>query len=393
LIRCLIVSLWLTGLLSFPAWAETAVPNSEDPSILREAAELVRTRALYPPPDEALAAARDVRDYLSALGDPYSTYLSREERRVLEDLDQPNYAGVGMEVIRAPGKGILCVPFDAGPAHQAGIRSGDRLLAVDNKNIAAASLELLPSLVRGPVGKPVVLTVAGADGHKREVKVFRDQVNRRVVESGFEDDILKIRIYRFEKETPNLVAEGVRSAPDQGKALKVLIDLRGNIGGELKAALDTAALFLPPGSLLASVTGRPGVDGLPKRHQVGPAGGNYAGRRIVIWQDQMTASASEVFIAALTHHGAAITVGRPTFGKGLVQETFPAPDGGLFIITTGELFAPDNKSFNNKGLPPRLPLRDSGRDKDYYARTKEAFAVIAKIMTERATGRSQPQSP
>jgi carboxyl-terminal processing protease len=103
----------------------------------------------------------------------------------------------------------------------------------------------------------------------------------------------------------------------------------------------------------------------------------------------MTASASEVFIAALTHHGAAVTVGRPTFGKGLVQETFPASDGGIFIITTGELLAPDNKSFNNKGLPPRLPLRDSGRDQDYYDRTKEAFTVIAKIMTGRATGHSQ----
>jgi carboxyl-terminal processing protease len=91
----------------------------------------------------------------------------------------------------------------------------------------------------------------------------------------------------------------------------------------------------------------------------------------------MTASASELLIAALIDHGAAVTVGRRSFGKGLVQERFPAPGGGLYIITTGELLPPGGQSFNQRGLEPRLLIRtDSDNDSGYYTRTTEAFESL-----------------
>ena len=363
---------------SLPA-AEPAVQMNQSLVILREAMELSRDRGLHPP-DEARATARAVRAYLSTLEDPYSTYLSREELQALENMDRPDYAGVGLEVIQAARKGIFCVPFDAGPAHIAGIQSGDRLLAVNGESVAEASLEMLPPLVRGQAGTTVVLTVAGPDGREREAKVIRAQVSRPVVESNFDGDMSKIRIYRFTRETPDLVAQGLQLDPDRGK---VIIDLRGNIGGELEAAVSTAALFLPPGRLVASVVGRPGSARPPARHLVSLEGGKYSSRKIVIWQDQMTASASELFIAALTHHGVAVTIGRRTFGKGLVQGQFPASGGGLYIITTGELLTPDGISFNNQGLPPRLLIRNSARDGDYFIRTAEAFTVYSEIMADR----------
>ena len=384
-IGLILLSLVYLG-LAYPVSAETPgpvfIPASAKPqetagislplNVLREATKLVK----------AQSPAQAVRDYLRTT-DPYSTYISREERRVLDDLDRPDYAGVGMEVIQASSKDLLCVPFDDGPAHKAGVRFGDRLLAVDGERVGGLSLELLSPLVRGPAGKAVVLTVAGADGRERTAKVVRAQIHRQAVESKFDGGVLRIRIYRFENETPDLAAKGLRLGEDYRK---VIIDLRGNVGGELKAAVETAALFLPPDSLVASVV-RLGGEGQPFWHRVSPTGERYAGRRqIIIWQDQMTASASEVFIAALTHYGFAVTIGAPTFGKGMVQGTFPAPDGGIFIITTGELLTPDGTSFNNRGLPPRIHLRDSYREKDYFARTKEAFAAFSEL----ATGRMNP---
>ncbi len=350
----------------FPAWAEPGPQAGESQAVLQEAVELCRARALYPPEE---APASDVRGFLRSLKDGYSTYLSREERQELEELDRPDYVGVGMDVIQAPGKGIFVVPFDNGPAHRAGILTGDRLLAVGGQSVAGLSPTTLPPLVRGRAGTTVELTVAGPDGRKRKAKVVRAQVKRQGVEANFDGETTKIRIYRFDQETAGQLAQGLILDQNRGQ---VIIDLRGNIGGELMAAVEAASLFLPPGALVVSVAGR--ADGGPLRHyRAGPGGLKQIDRRIIIWQDQMTASASEVFIAALTHHGAATTLGRRTFGKGLVQETFPAPGGGLFIITTGELLAPDGLSFNKTGLPPRLPIRS---DAEYYPRTAEAFRYL-----------------
>jgi carboxyl-terminal processing protease len=334
---------------------------------MRQAERLCREHALYPP-DASTPLTLDARAYLQALPDGYSTYLSRDELDRLAEFDQPDYAGVGMEVVRAAGRGNFCVPYDNGPARLAGLLPGDRLLTVDGRNVADAAPESLPVLVRGKAGTAVTLTVAGPDGRERNLTVTRAAVSRPVVESRLEGGVLKIRIYRFTHEVPELVNESLAQNPD---AAKVVIDLRSNIGGEFWAAVGAAALFLPEEATVASIIGR---DGAERLVEAGFSPKHF-GRRVVIWQDHLSASASEIFIAALTHNGAAVSIGRRTFGKGLMQEQFPALDGGLFIITTSELRPPDGLPFHGQGLAPYYSLRsNTSSDADYEARTKDVFS-------------------
>lgn len=363
----------------FPAIAVSDVPDpaadkpalSASLNLLAEARRLCQSRALHPP-GEDLKMIRDVRGYLRAV-DPYSTYISPAELQVLAELDKPDYPGVGMEVIAGTKGGIFCIPYSAGPAHTAGIQPGDRLMAVDGKSVANESPDILPVMVRGPAGSQVTLKVLGYDGRERETTITRAEVHRPIVEVTADEHVLKIRIYRFEDETPELVRRGLASAM---KHKKVIIDLRGNIGGELKAAVDTASFFLPANTLIATVYGRPDSGAKPVYHPSVKGGQKFLDRKIIIWQDQMTASASELFIMALIDKGKAVNVGRRTFGKGRVQEVFSASDGGVFIITTGEIIPPDGRSFDGQGIEPRLLIRDSDDESDFMRRTEEAFSSL-----------------
>lgn len=335
-----------------------------DVSILMEAKTLAEERALRPP-DPGLDSIQDVRAYLKAL-DPYSTYISPDERHFLEDMDKPDYSGIGMEVIAGTDGGILCVPFESAPAFTAGVRSGDRLVAVDGKSVTLEAIEILPTLVRGQAGTPVTLMILGPDGAVREVTIKRAALHRSAVEASLIGDTLKIKIYRFEAETPELLRQALNSAGNN----KIIIDLRGNIGGELKPAVESVGLLLPPDTLIAKVLGRPG-SGTPPVYHRNTGGEKFLNRQIVIWQDHMTASASELFIAALTDNGRAINIGRQSFGKGLVQEVFPVSNGGFFIITTGEIIPPSGHSFNSRGIPPYSLIAND--DENEFLRQTESI--------------------
>ncbi|MDR0882731.1 MAG: hypothetical protein LBP55_09370 [Candidatus Adiutrix sp.] len=358
---------WTAGAES-PTGGSAAAAGDPSDAFLNARAQALRESHNYAEDEKAIAQA--IRAYFQAL-DSYSTYLSPQERRELSDNDRPNYSGVGMDILAGPNGEIFCVPYDDSPAHRAGILSGDRLLAVDGQNVRDRAPVALSALLRGPAGSRVDLTVAGATGPSRTVSLTRANLNRQAVETTFDGLVLKIRIYRFEAETAAEVKSGLQSEPN---LQRVVIDLRGNTGGDLKAALDTADLFLTAGSAIVTVTGR-SYSGLePVAHRATAKPPKFTASQVVIWQDQLTASAAEVFIAALRAHHQAVSIGSRTFGKGVAQTLTPATGGGLFLLTTGELMPADGRSFNHQGLAPDLLLRQPTQEGDYFNRTEEAFA-------------------
>jgi carboxyl-terminal processing protease len=360
--------------LAKPPAGSTSAAGDPSEAFLEARNQALRESRNYTGDEPALAQA--IRAYFQTL-DPYSTYLSPSERRFLAANDRPNYSGVGMDILAGPKGEIFCVPYDDSPAHQAGILSGDRLLAVDGQNVRDKAPVSLPALLRGAAGSRVNLTVAGTTGRPRTVTLTRANLNRQAVESVFDGLVLKIRIYRFEAETAEEVKRGLLSQPDHQR---VVIDLRGNTGGDLKAAVDTADLFLPAGSLILTVTGRPYSGIKPVEHRATGQSPKFIDSQVVIWQDRLTASASEVFIAALKTRRRAASIGSQTFGKGVSQTLTPASGGGLFILTTGELTPPDGQLFNRKGLAPDLLLRRADHEGDYYNRTEEAFSVFNQLI-------------
>jgi len=153
----------------------------------------------------------------------------------------------------------------------------------------------------------------------------------------------------------------------------LILDLRGNVGGDLQVAADIAGLFLPTGTVIATMRKKNEAPAaLRAKAETKATVGS-----VILWQDRFTASAAEVFCAALAQNNRGRTVGERSFGKGVTQRVLPAGDGGLFVITNAELLPPNGKTFDRVGLEPDLPLvrQSTSVHLDFLRRTHEAFSL------------------
>jgi len=180
-----------------------------------------------------------------------------------------------------------------------------------------------------------------------------------------------IKILRFTNSTVRELKETVIKI---GLNRTKIIDLRGNTGGDFFAAIDVASLFLKPGQKVIGVkTHSESKSYFSKNRPID------LNSKLFLWQDQYSASAAEVFLAALKQNGRAVTLGPKSFGKGLAQKIVELTDGSAIFITYGSLIAPNGFSFHDKGLEPTYRISsDIGKsDKDY-------IAVVLKLLTDQS---------
>jgi carboxyl-terminal processing protease len=333
---------------------------------LRKAAQAARQEALAPP-DPDVASANAVRAYLNTI-DAYSTYLTAEQYASLHTAPK-EYVGVGMDLVQGAGGILYCLPYRGGPADGIGIRRGDVLFSINDTPAAQYPLLVLENMIRGKRGSTVRLGVLSEAGIARHV-IARDAVRRRDVELIKVGRLPCIRILRFSAAGADELRTCLGSvAPDS----PLILDIRGNVGGDLKAAIAAAELFLRPGQSIAQLRDRRGTTA---KYTAGKGNTARTGP-LVVWQDAFTASAAEVFCAALIDNKAAENIGRRTFGKGIAQRIIPAGDGDYFVITTGKLVRPDGESFHDLGIEPAIAV-DAPRDKEdgeYLRRTYELVGM------------------
>ncbi len=332
---------------------------------LREAVRLVGDKALAPPsPEEAESLA--AKGYMSAV-DAYSTYISPRESKLLKERSDPAFTGVGMDLVQDDAGVLYCIPYAGSPAEKAGIAHGDVLRFVDGEAAEPLPLPVLQGRIRGREGEPVRLGVLGGQG-PREVSVVRAPIHVPSAELLRGEAFFRIRLVRFDAHTRGQLEECLAAVPP---GADIVLDLRGNVGGDLNVALACAERFLPENALMVSVAYR---DGEPGERRA--AAGEKAGvGRLALWQDRFTASAAEVFCAALSRNGRGKTVGQRSFGKGVMQQALPAESGGIFILTVAELLPPDGKAYHARGLEPDLLVarRSASIQEDFIRRTYEAF--------------------
>ena len=334
-------------------------------SLLESAQALVAREALTPPTEEA-ALGGILKGYLQSV-DAYSTYLTPDEVLKMSRVKEEGFVGVGMDVLQDSSGIIYCLPFPGSPAEKAGIHYGDILLSVDNVLVGAVPFLLLESLVRGEKGTEVRLGVTGRDGPRLST-VTRGTVAVPHVASYEDGPFPRVRIYRFTPDTPDFLREAVTRL---GNPEFLVLDLRGNPGGDMDAALACASLFLDPENVLSILVNRKGEEDVRKS-----AGKAVFTMPVALWQDQYTASAAEVFIAALTRNGRSKSLGQSSFGKGVTQRAVGAGDGGIFILTTAKLLLPDRGSYHGTGLEPDLVVsKNADPEFSYFRRTYEAFGL------------------
>lgn len=359
----IIVLLMRLGTVLAQSRGQTAEDWTADESmrLYFEAITMLRKNAVQPFTSREIMQ-KTLKAYLQRI-DPFSDYLLPEEYSQYKLSQQSHYAGVGMEIEKDRAGHIVCTPYPESPAAQAGIEAGDILEAVDGLSVAGQSVLTIGARIRGQQGTEVRLTILKKGGIPKTIHLIRAPLQTKsvFVEQRGSLPILQIRSFTHQTLRELKEAWGKFQNPSA-----VIIDLRGNPGGSLYSAIDAAMLFLEPGKKIVSIKTQAGL----KEYQ-SELSSPLRTVPLYLWQDEQTASAAEVFIAALTQNQRAVSIGKKTFGKGTVQQIMELSDGSALYFTTGYLQTPDDTSYHEQGLEPVYPLSSpSARTEDYLQKVR-----------------------
>ncbi len=294
---------------------------------------------------------------IARLGDRYTMLLPP---RVAEDFRmdmKSSFEGIGALVEPADkdkGVGVRVVhPFEGAPAEKAGLRKGDEIIAVDGQDVTQMMLDEAVSLIRGPAGSDVVLTVKRDDQEPFQVTITRDRVEIPVIESKMLDDhIFYVKLNEFSDPSADKLEAALKQGLDDG-AKAIVFDLRGNPGGRLDMAIRIASMFIKDG-VIVKETGKRNMDHDATGDLIVPED-----IPVVVLVDGGSASASEIVAGALQDYGRALLIGEQTFGKGSVQTLFDMPDGSMLRVTSAHWYTPKGRQINGEGLRPDLVVSPS----------------------------------
>lgn len=276
--------------------------------------------------------------------DPHSTYTSPKD---VESLNEPlngSFDGIGVQFNMDEDTLVVIQPVSNGPSEKVGIIAGDKIVSVNDTAIAGVKMskENIMKRLRGPKGTKVVLGVVRKGiKDKLSFTVTRDKIPVYTIDAAYMIDpttgYVRISSFgattnkEFIKATASLLAQGMRD---------IVIDLQGNGGGYLQAAVDLADEFLDNNEMIVYTEGR-----TTGRHEYHAKAGKINVGKIVVLVDGYTASAAEILSGALQDNDRAIIVGRRTFAKGLVQRPIDLPDGSLIRLTIAHYYSPVGRCF------------------------------------------------
>lgn len=272
--------------------------------------------------------------------DPHSTYNNAKEVKKMNEPLQGNFEGIGVQFQLVEDTLLVIQPVSNGPSEKVGILAGDRIVAVNDSAIAGVkmSTEDIMARLRGPKNSEVRLTIV-----RRGVEdalnftVKRDKIPILSLDAAYmiQPKTGYIRISRFAATTPAEFTQALKEL--QKKGMKDLIlDLQGNGGGYLNAAIDLANEFLGQKELIVYTEGR----AARRSDFLAKGTGNFRNGRLIVLVDEYSASASEIVTGAIQDWDRGVVVGRRTFGKGLVQRPIDLPDGSMIRLTIARYYTP-----------------------------------------------------
>jgi carboxyl-terminal processing protease len=284
--------------------------------------------------------------------DPHSVYLTEEAFQNLQDTTTGEFTGLGLEVGMEDGYVKIVSPIDGSPAAEAGLQSGDVILKLDQAPVKGMSLNEAIDIMRGPKGTKIELTI-GRPGETQpfDVTVVRDvikvaSVRQRWLEPGYG----YIRIAQFQNATGKDVGKSLSTLMEEQELKGLVLDLRNNPGGILRASVDVAGLFMDGGTVVYT-EGRLANSDINYDAEASDA---IDGIPIVVLINGGSASASEIVAGALQDHGRAVVMGTHSFGKGSVQTVLPLSDSRAVKLTTALYFTPNGRSIQAEGIEPDI---------------------------------------
>ena len=320
-----------------------------------------------------------IQGLTGSLGDPYTVFFPPVESALFESDIRGNFEGVGMEVVAKDGAVTVIAPLKNSPASRAGIMAGDRIAKIGNKETSNLSTEDAVLIIRGPKGTRVTLTIF-RNGKKEpfDIEVVRDVIDIPTIDTKtLPGGIFVIELYSFSAQSPNLFRAALREFVLSGNN-KLILDLRGNPGGYLEAAIDMASWFLPPSKVIVREDFGPSREGKVYRSKGYDIFSETL--KFVILVDRGSASASEILAGALAEHGRAVLVGDKTFGKGSVQELVGITSKTSLKITIARWLTPNGLSISQEGIEPQFTIKYSTADRE--AGRDPQLAKAIEILTQ-----------
>jgi carboxyl-terminal processing protease len=302
-----------------------------------------------------------IQGLASSLKDPYTVFFPPVENEIFQSDVRGNFEGVGMEVGVRDGVLTVVAPLKGTPAYNAGIKSGDKIVKIGDKSTYNMTTEEAVSLIRGKKGTEVAFSVIRA-GNKdpMEIKVVRDVIDIPTINTSLRPDgVFVIELYSFSANSPDLFRKALREFIESGTD-KLLLDLRGNPGGYLEAAIDMASWFLPPGKVIVRENFGAKQEEIVHRSRGYDVFTDKL--KFVILVDGGSASASEILAGALKEHGVAKLVGEKTFGKGSVQELVQITDDTALKVTIARWLTPNGVSISASGVQPDVTVKVTKED-------------------------------
>lgn len=332
-----------------------------------------------PTPQERLYGA--IAGLTDSFGDPYTVFMPPADAQVFQEDISGAFGGVGMELGTKDGAIVVVAPLKDSPAEKAGIRSGDQVLGVDGKSADGWGVDDAVKVIRGKIGTTVKLTI-GRTGETKplEISIVRDTISIPVLRSHkTADGIFVIELYSFSANSADLFRKALRDFFESGST-KMILDLRGNPGGYLEAAVDMASYFLPVGDVVVSEDFK-GKQAATAHRSVGYNVFVNKKLSMAILIDQGSASASEILAGALQQHNVAKLIGTRSFGKGSVQQLMDLGGGAQLKITIARWLTPNGNSISDGGLQPDIKV-DRTIDDVKAGKDPQMSSAVAWLITQ-----------
>ncbi|MEK7071473.1 MAG: S41 family peptidase [Patescibacteria group bacterium] len=358
-----------TGETLVPSDGETANITGTDFSSFWKVWETIDEK--FPSADEITDQERvygAINGLISSLDDPYSIFFDPDETKMFEEDISGNFSGVGMEVGLKNKVLTVISPLKDTPAYRAGMKTGDKILKIDDTETSGLSVDEAVKLIRGEVGTTITLTISrGGEKDQREIKIVRDIINIPTLDTELRSDgIFVIKLYSFSANSTGLFRNAIREFA-KAKTDKLVLDLRGNPGGYLSAAVDISSWFLPGGKTVV-IEDYGGEDIKPKAYRSKGYNVFNDNLKFVILIDGGSASASEIVAGAMQDYALAKIVGEKSYGKGSVQEVINITPNTILKITVAKWLTPNGHLIDDMGLTPDYKVEitetNAGADKD-----------------------------
>lgn len=296
-------------------------------------------------------------------GDDYTVFFPPVQKQIFQTQVQGDFEGVGMEIGVKNGLLTVITPIKDTPAARAGVESGDIIVKIDGTASAEMAVDVAVSKIRGKKGTPVVLSVSRTkkdNGTPFDISITRDKIILPTVDTKLRDDgVFVINLYSFNAQSPQLMNVALNEFANSGSK-NLVLDLRGNPGGYLEAAVDIASWLLPDGNVVVIQDyGSKRAEEVYKSNGLGPL---TNGINIAVLINNGSASAAEILAGALRDNGKAKLVGTQSFGKGSVQQVFDVTSDTSLKITIARWLTPNRISISHQGLTPDIKVEITDED-------------------------------